>query len=162
MKFERYKESKDFWQAECLKECNQSVEELDELYRYLKFTMNDNSAYLWEDRFPVSQAVIVCKIDNCAQIGDVYTPPFYRKKGYATSLVSALTHIILAERSKRLSVLLADAANPTSCAIYRKIGYEEVSVIDEVSLQLRPSSFHTSMASAITNSVVSMFSTSDA
>ena len=123
-----------FWQAECLKECNQDTEELGELYRYLKFTMNDNSAFLWEDKYPVSQAVIVCKIDNCSQIGDVYTPPYHRKKGYATSLVSALTYTILAEHGQRLSVLLADADNPTSCAIYRKIGYEEVSVIDEVSL----------------------------
>ena len=124
-----------FWQAECLKECNQDLEELDELYRYLKFTMNDNSAYLWEDKFPVSQAVICCKIDNCSQIGDVYTPPYYRKKGYATSLVSALTHVILAEHGKRQSVLLTDVDNPTSCSIYQKIGYKEVAMIDEVSLQ---------------------------
>ena len=129
-----------FWQAECLKACNLDFESLDELHSYLQYATRDNSAYsayLWEDKFPVSQAIINCEIDTCSQISDVYTPPFYRKKGYATSLVSALTHLILTERGKRNSMLLSDADNPTSCSIYRKIGYREVAVLNEVSIVMR-------------------------
>ncbi|MCL2387577.1 MAG: GNAT family N-acetyltransferase [Defluviitaleaceae bacterium] len=122
-----------FWQAECLKECRQDSVTFTQLYEALIHDIKENIAYLWEDGLPVSHGVINCESANCSQIGDVYTPPFYRKKGYATSLVAELSQIILSEHGKRFSVLLADADNPISCGIYRKIGYKELYVVDEYS-----------------------------
>jgi predicted GNAT family acetyltransferase len=62
---------------------------------------------------------------NSVRIGPVYTPPDLRGHGYATSLVH--------EQSRRFigagrdhCLLYTDLANPTSNAIYRKIGYHQV------------------------------------
>ena len=125
-----------FWQAECLKACHQDITPLATLHESMRHDIKENDSYLWEDNFPVSQAIINCESVNCSQIGDVYTPPYYRKKGYATSLVAEVSRIILSERGKRYCVLLADAENPTSCGIYRKLGYKELCVVDEFSKNL--------------------------
>ena len=64
------------------------------------------------------------------RVGPVYTPPEHRGRGYATSLVADLT-------AERLSTGLAfcflftDLANPTSNAIYARIGYEPVADWDQ-------------------------------
>jgi predicted GNAT family acetyltransferase len=55
----------------------------------------------------------------------VYTPPHLRKQGYATSCVAALTQRML-DSGKRFCCLYTDLTNPTSNAIYQKIGYQPV------------------------------------
>jgi len=52
----------------------------------------------------------------------VYTPPAYRGRGYATALVAAMSRELLT-RGKRKLFLTTDVANPTSNAIYSRIGY---------------------------------------
>ena len=125
-----------FWKAECLKECNQKPLSLRLLYHAYSQDINENKRYLWEDAIPVSQANIADETENSVAISDVYTPPFYRKKGYATALVAELSRIIL-ERGKRFCVLFADSNNATSCEIYRKVGYYDLCVIDEI-IQTEP------------------------
>ena len=58
-----------------------------------------------------------------ARIGPVYTPPPDRGNGYATALVAAASAEQLAQR-RPACYLATDLANPTSNAIYRRIGYE--------------------------------------
>ncbi|MCL2616232.1 MAG: GNAT family N-acetyltransferase [Defluviitaleaceae bacterium] len=120
-----------YWKMECLRECNQSQMPLDALHHAYSHTIDDASRYLWEDCGPVSQANICESTENGSSIGDVYTPPFYRGKGYATSLVAELSQVVL-DRGKLFCTLLADASNPTSCGIYRKIGYYDICTIDEI------------------------------
>jgi uncharacterized protein len=55
----------------------------------------------------------------------VYTPPDLRSQGYATSCVAALTQRML-DSGKKFCCLYTDLTNPTSNAIYQKIGYEPV------------------------------------
>ncbi|MNP50491.1 FR47-like protein [compost metagenome] len=62
----------------------------------------------------------------------VYTPPYERRKGYATSIVAQLSQLALDKGFTRC-VLYTDLANPTSNSIYQKIGYTPVCD----SLQLR-------------------------
>ena len=62
-------------------------------------------------------------------IGGVYTPPYFRGKGYATSCVAALSRLVLARGFKKC-VLYTDLANPVSNSIYQKIGY--VPICDSV------------------------------
>ena len=57
-----------------------------------------------------------------ARVAPVYTVPDRRGRGYATALVAALSRELLA-RGKRRLFLTTDAANPTSNAIYARIGY---------------------------------------
>ncbi|MBD8070879.1 GNAT family N-acetyltransferase [Bacillus sp. PS06] len=55
----------------------------------------------------------------------VYTPKQERKKGYASSCVSALTTMMLEQGYKSTS-LYTDLANPTSNKIYMEIGYTPI------------------------------------
>ncbi len=59
------------------------------------------------------------------RLGPVYTPPERRRQGYATSLVAEVSARLL-EGGFRRCYLFTDLANPTSNAIYRRIGYEQV------------------------------------
>jgi len=61
-----------------------------------------------------------------ARVGPVYTPPAMRKHGYATALVAALSRELISAGRQRL-FLTTDVANPTSNAIYARIGYCSVS-----------------------------------
>src|SRR5580765_2422032 len=62
---------------------------------------------------------------NGIRIGPVYTPPEHRGRGYATTLVADLTRHQLAG-GRRFCFLHTDLANPTSNAIYVRIGYRRV------------------------------------
>lgn len=59
------------------------------------------------------------------RIGPVYTPPALRGRGYATSLVAEQSAWLLAN-GHQFCFLYTDLANPTSNAIYQRIGYEVV------------------------------------
>ncbi|MBJ6958567.1 GNAT family N-acetyltransferase, partial [Vibrio cholerae] len=54
-------------------------------------------------------------------IGGVYTPPEFRKKGFASKLVANISQIIL--DSGKFPSLLTDLDNPTSNHIYKEIGF---------------------------------------
>lgn len=55
----------------------------------------------------------------------VYTPPAERRSGYASNVTAAITNAMFA-RGFVTCVLYTDLANPTSNAIYQRIGYEAV------------------------------------
>jgi GNAT superfamily N-acetyltransferase len=78
--------------------------------------------WIWDDRAPVSCAGWTDAGDDTARIAPVYTPPQARRRGYATALVAALAQSIL-DAGKRRVFLLTDVANPTSNAIYARVGF---------------------------------------
>jgi predicted GNAT family acetyltransferase len=80
---------------------------------------------LWEDGEVVSVAGFGGDTPNGIRIGPVYTPPERRGRGYATALVAELSSQLLAE-GRRFCFLYTDLANPTSNAIYERIGYVRV------------------------------------
>jgi hypothetical protein len=81
---------------------------------------------LWEDGgVVVSVAGFGGETPNGIRIGPVYTPPELRGRGYATALVAQLSSQLLAE-GRRFCFLYTDLANPTSNAIYERIGYGRV------------------------------------
>jgi predicted GNAT family acetyltransferase len=77
---------------------------------------------IWEDGRPVAYAGCNDSAPDFARIAPVYTVPDYRGCGYATALVAALARELL-ERGKRKLFLTTDVANPTSNAIYARIGF---------------------------------------
>jgi predicted GNAT family acetyltransferase len=77
---------------------------------------------IWEDDGPVAYAGFNDAAPDFARIAPVYTLPGHRGKGYATSLVAALSRE-LKGRGKRKLFLTTDIANPTSNAIYARIGF---------------------------------------
>lgn len=56
----------------------------------------------------------------------VYTPPQFRRRGYASNLVAHLSQQLLDE-GRSFCFLNTDLANPTSNSIYQKIGYQPTS-----------------------------------
>ena len=89
--------------------------------------------YILEDNgTPVSMAGYTREMQTAIGVAFVYTPPYYRGKGYATSCVAQISQFAL-DRGFSRCVLYTDLANPTSNSIYQKIGY--VPVCD--SLQLK-------------------------
>lgn len=90
--------------------------------RFLK----NRSVFLWlVDGKPVSMVNRSRKTKNGATVNAVFTPDEYKRKGYATSTVSALTSKLLDEGAQFCS-LYTDADYPTSNRIYKKIGYYQV------------------------------------
>lgn len=62
---------------------------------------------------------------NGIRIGPVYTPVARRGNGYASALVAAESQWLL-DGGYRFCFLYADLGNPTSNAIYERIGYRQV------------------------------------
>jgi uncharacterized protein len=83
----------------------------------------NGTLYLWEDGgIPTSMAGWSRGTAHGASVSMVFTPASHRGRGYATALVAELSRTILA-RGKRFCVLYTNVANPTSNAIYARIGY---------------------------------------
>ena len=81
---------------------------------------------LWEDAGqPVAMAGSAGATPNGIRVNLVYTPPAFRNRGYASTLVAALSQQLL-DAGRRFCFLYTDLANPTSNKIYRTLGYEPV------------------------------------
>ena len=90
--------------------------------------------YLWEvDGVPVAMAALSRPTRRGITVNAVYTPPEHRRHGYASALVAHLSAEGLA-RGKDFCVLYTDLANPTSNAIYQRLGYRRVASSKNVRL----------------------------
>jgi len=58
-------------------------------------------------------------------VGGVYTPPGFRRRGYARALVAEVSKELLS-RGYELTNLFTDLSNPTSNKIYQEVGYRPV------------------------------------
>jgi predicted GNAT family acetyltransferase len=81
--------------------------------------------FFWDDGGPRSMVGSSRDTPRGACINAVYTPPEHRRRGYATAAVVALSQTLL-NSGKQFCCLYTDLANPTSNAIYRRIGYAPI------------------------------------
>jgi predicted GNAT family acetyltransferase len=81
--------------------------------------------YLWCDPEPRTMAGSARPTKRAIAVNAVYTPPEWRRRGYATACVAGLSTLLLAQ-GYEFCVLYTDLANPTSNAIYSRIGYRPV------------------------------------
>jgi len=123
------------WEHNFCIDCRVYVHSPEECKERIKTRIGKNIHYIWVDEKPVAQAVWGRTTPNSAAISWVYTPPGHRGKGYATSIVAELSKAIL-ESGKSSCCLFADAANPASQGVYRKLGYYEVSTVDEIKFDI--------------------------
>ena len=103
-----------------------------------RYSLRGSGFVLWEDEGePVSLAGWGGPTPNGIRIGPVYTPPELRGRGYATALTAELSQRLLDGRlfegGRRFCFLYTDLANPTSNAIYERIGYRRVAESAEIS-----------------------------
>lgn len=89
--------------------------------------VDTKSAYIWMNTagIPVSVAHTGRPTKNGISIRAVYTPPTFRKKGYASAVVAGISQQMLNEKYS-FCCLYTDASNPTSNKIYEAVGYEKV------------------------------------
>ena len=74
---------------------------------------------------PVSVAGMTRAVAGMVRVGPVYTPPESRGRGYAGAVTATVSQAAL--NAGREDVLLyTDLANPTSNALYQRIGYRPV------------------------------------
>ncbi|MEZ7004803.1 GNAT family N-acetyltransferase [Streptomyces sp. AD55] len=81
----------------------------------------------WEtpEGTPVSMAGRNPTVAGQAQVDPVYTPAGRRRHGYAAAVTVEVSRAALASGAEGV-VLFADAANPTSNALYRRVGFRPV------------------------------------
>jgi uncharacterized protein len=80
---------------------------------------------LWVDGEPRAMAGRARPTAHGIAVNAVYTPPEWRGRGYATSCVAQVSARLLDE-GRSFCVLFTDLANPTSNAIYARIGYRGI------------------------------------
>ena len=116
-----------WWKAFVVEAVHETDLDLDEIRRAVDYRLGDphGGFLLWDDAETVSLAGYGGRTPNGVRIGPVYTPLERRGNGYASALVAALSKERLAA-GNRFCFLYTDLANPTSNAIYRRIGYEQV------------------------------------
>ncbi|MFF8292521.1 GNAT family N-acetyltransferase [Streptomyces sp. NPDC016309] len=83
--------------------------------------------YVWEvaGRL-VSMASHSPPVAGQSRVSPVYTPPELRGRGYAGAVTAAVSRAAL-DAGARQVLLFADVANPTSTALYQRLGYRPLS-----------------------------------
>ena len=113
----------DFYSSEVYGSTTMKVPQEAEAYLH---RISQKNLYVLEDNgVPVSIAGSGREMQTVRGVGPVFTPSYFRKKGYASSCVAMLSKQILVSGFKKC-VLYTDLANPTSNSIYQKIGYNPV------------------------------------
>lgn len=91
--------------------------------RLIRDRIGYGGVLLWEAGGPpVSLAGRTRVASGMCRIGPVYTPVEHRQRGYGAAVTAVLTREALSAGADHV-VLFTDVANPTSNAIYRRLGY---------------------------------------
>src|SRR4051794_22487564 len=87
----------------------------------------DRHFTFWEtpDGTPASMAATTSMVGGMVRVDPVYTPAHLRGRGYAGAVTVEVSRAALAAGATDV-VLYADPANPTSNALYQRIGYVRV------------------------------------
>ncbi|MEU4272803.1 GNAT family N-acetyltransferase [Streptomyces sp. NPDC026092] len=95
----------------------------------------DGRLHLWEtdEAGPVSMASVSRIVAGQARVSPVFTPAAQRGRGYAAAVTTAITRAALDAGAAQV-LLFTDVANPTSNALYRRLGYRPVT--DHVGLTI--------------------------
>lgn len=91
--------------------------------------------YVWEvDSKVVTMVARARPTRHGITVNYVYTPPQFRKRGYATSCVATLSQYLL-DSGYDFCSLFTDASNPTSNKIYQSMGYQWVADFSNIKLK---------------------------
>lgn len=127
-----------YWERASAEDCGVGTHSVPEALEIIQKRLEEGGQFYWEDGgIPVSQAAVCRSTGDGAVIGAVYTPPFFRGKGYCTANVAALCRHAL-NHGYKYCCLFADAANPISCGIYHKIGFMAQCTTDEIRFDAAP------------------------
>jgi RimJ/RimL family protein N-acetyltransferase len=98
----------------------------DDSRRSVADRLSHDGLMLWEaDGQPVAMAGLTRVVAGVARVVDVYTLPAHRRRGYGGGVTTAISRAALAAGAHGV-VLFTDLANPTSNALYQRLGYRPV------------------------------------
>ena len=119
------------WGGEFFPEVGLPPAERDLFIARLDETIAAERLWLWEaDGTPVSMLGCSETTARTVRIGPVYTPRTCRSRGLASAAVAGVSRRLLAG-GRSWCLLFADVENPTSTALYRRIGYRDVCLYRE-------------------------------
>jgi GNAT superfamily N-acetyltransferase len=115
-------------------------QELDDLggpgHGMIEDRLSHGGLTLWETGgAEVSLAGYARPAEGVVRLGPVYTPPEHRGRGYGGAVTAAVSLAALDAGAAHV-VLFTDLANPTSNALYQRLGYQPVE--DRVVLKFEP------------------------
>jgi uncharacterized protein len=93
--------------------------------QWLAQRLQQQDLAVWQDHVPVTLVQGNVILGELGRIFLVYTPPAYRRRGYASAAVAAMSQGLL-DRGARSGVLFTDLANATANKIYQAVGYTPV------------------------------------
>lgn len=101
------------------------ISPIENVKKRVAMFIKGREVFLWEDKGKIVSMMKKSRpTNNGVTVSLVYTPKKERKKGYARTLVAAISKELLKEFD--FCVLYTDMMNPTSNKIYREIGYERI------------------------------------
>jgi GNAT superfamily N-acetyltransferase len=108
----------------------------DNAYRTVDDRLSHAGLTLWEaDGLPVAMAGNTREVAGVVRIAGVYTLPAHRQRGYGGAVTAVASQAAL-EAGAAAVALFTDLTNPTSNALYQRLGYRPVA--DRVVLRLAP------------------------
>lgn len=115
------------------RDCFGTIEDVELSMERANYLVADENFYILEmDGITVAMAYMGAQDEKFVRIHSVYTAPEYRNKGYAAYLVSEICK--KSHKIDKLPILYADAANPSSNKVYKKIGFTECGRIKEIKM----------------------------
>ncbi|MFF8275000.1 GNAT family N-acetyltransferase [Streptomyces lateritius] len=113
------------WMEAFARDIGETDDEVDHA-PHVEARVADRRLHFWEtDDGPVSMASVSRIVAGQARVSPVYTPPEARGRGYAGAVTSAVSRAVL-DAGARQVLLFTDLANPTSNALYQRLGYRPV------------------------------------
>ncbi|MFE5793047.1 GNAT family N-acetyltransferase [Streptomyces sp. NPDC056503] len=109
----------------------------DDYTDFLTERITEGRLHVWEDPDgrPVAMAAVSRAIEGQARVHLVYTSPAERGRGYAAGVTTTVSRVALASGAAQV-LLFTDLANPTSNALYQRLGYRPVS--DHLGVRFTP------------------------
>jgi uncharacterized protein len=111
------------WLHEFAREARVSTANTD---AFVEGHIHNKTMFVWEDEGePRTSAVYAGITPHGVRIGFVYTPPQFRRRGYASACVASASQRAL-DNGAEFCCLYTDLSNPTSNDIYQRIGYRPI------------------------------------
>ncbi len=133
------------WAADFANESGLGDSSLESAY-LVRRQIESRGLFVWQDGQPVTMVAWSGNTLHGARLSSVYTPPEFRRKGYARSCVFGLGEL-LHQMGKKFACLTLSLGNEEAAGLYRNLGYLDAGLIDEFYFKpddpVKPSSVRT-------------------
>jgi RimJ/RimL family protein N-acetyltransferase len=120
------------WDAAFLEDCG--IAPSPDQEPHIRARIEEGRSLLWTVAgTPVATACFSTVAEQTSRITGVYTPPEHRRNGYAAGVTWAVTQAAQ-DAGARHVLLHTDLSNPTSNAIYQRLGYRPIHDVTEFEL----------------------------